>query len=94
MDIDGFGKKTLKKISETTGTHHVTLWKESQIHIEADQNFDLIFEAYSTKDSSDSHASLDDIKVLSGSCDDQKAVDKPRAPGKRDLPLLTPSLLS
>ena len=91
MDIDGFGKKSLKKISETTGTILTTMWKESHIHIQADQNFVVIFEAYSTKDGSDSHVSLDDIKVLSGSCDDQKALDKPTEPGKRDLILSFPS---
>ena len=91
LNIEGSGKKTLKKISETTEGNHATLWKESHIHIQADQNFDVIFEAYSTKDGSDSHASLDDIKVLSGSCDEQKALDKPTAPGKRDLPPSSPS---
>ena len=85
LHIDGRDETSLLKISEATLENHVALWKEKQIDIQADQDFTVIFKAYTPQDDSDpdSHASLDDIKVLSGLCGEQKAPEKPTQPGKR-----------
>ena len=85
LHIDGRDETSLHKMSEATLENHLTVWKEKQIDIRADQDFTVIFKAYKPQDDldADSHASLDDIKVLSGLCGEQKAPEKPTQPGKR-----------
>ena len=85
LHIDGRDETSSHKISEATLENHLTVWKEKQIDIRADQDFTVIFKVEKPQDDSDaaSHVSLDDIKVLSGLCGEQKAPEKPTKPGKR-----------
>ncbi|GFR91909.1 MAM and LDL-receptor class A domain-containing protein 1-like [Elysia marginata] len=70
VDVDGIGKTLLATVNDTTDRGQIVQWKEVQTDIVAEQNFVVIIEGKSTQQGRSS-ASVDDIKILSGSCANQ-----------------------
>ena len=82
MDIDGTGRKSLLKATEKTDQGAVITWKESKIEIKAGDQFVVIFSADNRNETGTSNIGLDDVKILPGSCKDQKSLKKSSPPGK------------
>ncbi|KAK3773781.1 hypothetical protein RRG08_010991 [Elysia crispata] len=72
LDVDTIGKTSLINITDTTVYGQVVQWKVFKTDIQAEENFVVIIEGQRKDgDSPISQASLDDIKVMPGSCDKQ-----------------------